>query len=467
MDILLAHGYFLQNDPHEAAVMKPYPPLGILYLSAYLKAMGFQVGLFDATFDTREGFRSALAEARPPVVGLYANMLTRRTVLGMIREARAAGAAVVLGGPDPANYPREYLARGADAIVIGEGEQTLTELLPHLARRGLDRLEEVPGLAFVGEDGAVRRTEPRARIADLDSLPFPDRAAVDIGRYLAAWRSRHGYGSVSLITARGCAYHCAWCSHAVFGYSHRRRSPRNVADELEGLLADYRPERVWYADDVFTIHHRWLGEYAAELERRGIRAPFETISREDRLDEETIRTLARMGCHRLWIGAESGSQRILDAMDRRTNAARVRELVRALQGHGIEAGLFIMLGYEGEEIPDIEASVEHLKSSMPDVFLTTLAYPIKGTPYYERVADRVVPLKPWEEGSDRDNTVAGRRSRRFYSFADRWMVSEVALARQLARPRRNWVRIARSFASARVGRLGMMLTQSEREGRGN
>ncbi|HEX9016352.1 MAG TPA: cobalamin-dependent protein, partial [Chloroflexota bacterium] len=272
MDILLAHGYFLNEDPHEAAVMKPYPPLGVLYLSSYLKAKGFDVGLFDATFSDRDRFRALLAQARPPVVGIYANMLTRRSVLGMIQECRSAGAAVVLGGPDPANYPEEYLARGADVVVVGEGEHTLAELLERqtgptgLARP--TRLPEITGIAYLDESGALVRTAPRAHISNLDDLPFPDRAAVDIESYMRAWRSRHGYATLSLITARGCAYHCAWCSHAVFGYTHRRRSPRNVADELEGLLSTYGPEAVWYADDVFTIHHRWLEEYAAELKSR-------------------------------------------------------------------------------------------------------------------------------------------------------------------------------------------------------
>lgn len=463
MDILLAHGYFIGDDPHEAAVMKPYPPLGILYLSSYLKSRGFDPGLFDATFSSRNEFSLALARFRPPVVGIYANMLTRSTVLGMIKACRAAGAKVVLGGPDPANYPEDYLDRGADAIVVGEGEETLAELLERDIGRGIGPIGTIPGVVYRGEDGGVIRMAPRPQIRDLDALPFPDRAAVDVGSYLKAWRERHGFGSLSLITARGCAYRCAWCSHAVFGYTHRRRSPGNVADELERMLAEYAPETVWYGDDVFTISHRWLAEYAEELKRRGIRAPFETISREDRLDEETVRTLAEMGCYRLWVGAESGSQRVLDAMDRRTDAERVREVVRLLQKHGIEAGLFVMLGYEGENVADIQETVRHLKQCRPDAFLTTLAYPVKGTPYYDRVADRVVPLEPWAEGSDRDNTVAGRHSRRFYSFANRWMVSEVALGRSLAAPKRDWGRIAKSYASARVGRLGMLATQHEVE----
>jgi anaerobic magnesium-protoporphyrin IX monomethyl ester cyclase len=277
------------------------------------------------------------------------------------------------------------------------------------------------------------------------------------------WRDHHGKGSVSLITARGCPFTCTWCSHSVFGYSHRRRTPSNVVDEVEQIVDTYNPDLLWYADDVFTINHKWLFEYAAEMERRGFRLPFETISREDRLNEEVIQTLARMGCYRLWIGAESGSQKVLDAMKRRTNAERVRSMVHLLQKYGIEVGMFIMLGYDGEERADLEETVEHLKLAGPDTFLTTVAYPIKGTPYYATVADRVVSRRAWEEGSDRDYTVVGRHSPRYYQFATRWMVSEVAHHRQRRGPTRSYPRLARSFLSAKIGRVGMLLTERERE----
>ena len=204
-------------------------------------------------------------------------------------------------------------------------------------------------------------------------------------------------GSVSLITARGCPYTCTWCSHSVFGYSHRRRSPSNVVDEVEHIVDTYHPDLLWYADDVFTINHKWLYEYADEMERRGFQLPFETISREDRLNEDVVKTLARLGCYRLWIGAESGSQKVLDLMKRRTNAERVRDMVHLLKKHGIEVGMFIMLGYDGEERSDLEATVEHLKEAGPDTFLTTVAYPIKGTPYYQTVADRVIARQAWDD----------------------------------------------------------------------
>jgi anaerobic magnesium-protoporphyrin IX monomethyl ester cyclase len=463
MHILLTHGYFLSDDPHEWAIMKPYPPMGILCLSSHLKEKGFQVAVFDTTFSRPEDFSRHLEAQKPPVVGIYANLLTRRRVLDMIRACREQGAIVVLGGPDAANYPDEYLARGAGVVVIGEGEETLEELLPALERGWGDHLGQIRGLAFREDDGSVVRTPPRPHLPDLDSQPFPDRGAIDLGRYLQVWRERHGASSLSIITARGCSYRCSWCSHAVFGYSHRRRSPERVADELEGIVSEYNPDMVWYADDVFTISRRWLLAYAETLKRRGIRVPFETTSRVDRLDEEIVSTLAQMGCYRLWLGAESGSQRVLDAMARGTDPRQAREMIHLLRKHRIEAGVFIMLGYEGEETADLDATVRFLKESNPSTFLTTLAYPINGTPYYQQVADRVVALKPWEEGSDRDLTVAGRHSRRFYRFVNRWMVGEISWHRQRQSGAPNYPAMAKALANSRLGRLGMLVTAREVE----
>lgn len=465
MDILLTHAYYLYEDPHELAVMKPYPPLGLLYISSYLKSRGFTVGVFDATFARPADFRELLARERPPVVGVYCTLMTRGQALRMIREAKDVGAFVVVGGPEPTNYVEEYLDRGADAIVIGEGEQTLEELLPRLAGSAPRALEQVAGLAFRGDDGAIVRTAARPGVKDLDALPFPDRAAIDIPAYLRVWREHHGVGPVSLITARGCPFTCNWCSHSVFGYTHRRRSPENVVAELEQILETYGPDQVWYADDVFTIHHAWFFKYAELLKQRGLRVPFETISREDRLNERVVATLAEMGCQKLWIGAESGSQKVLEEMQRRTSAERVREMTHLLQRHGIAVGMFIMLGYEGEGLEDIQATIDHLKVANPDTVLTTVAYPIKGTKYYDRLAadGRVKALKAWEAGSDRDYAVLGRHSRRFYAFATRRLVNELAFHRQRRSGQPNYPRMAKALVNAGLGHLGMLLTQREVE----
>jgi radical SAM superfamily enzyme YgiQ (UPF0313 family) len=425
-DLLLTHGYFLADDEKEREIMKPYPTLGLLYLSSYLRQRGFDVEVFDTTFAAREELLARLAEG-PGIVGLYTNLMTRRPVLDLMAAAKAQGWTVVLGGPESAGYPEEYLARDADVVVIGEGEETLAELLPALGERGPHRLHGVAGTVFRDEAGAVVHNPERAQIAVLDALPWPDRERIDQSRYIEVWRRHHGMGSVNLITARGCPYKCRWCSHAVFGFSHRRRSVRDVADELEHIRDRWRPDQVWYADDVFTINHRWLFDYAAELARRGLELPFETISRADRMmSDDVLATLARMGCYRIWIGSESGSQRILDAMERGVTVEQVQTATKAAQRHGIQVGMFLMWGYEGETEGDIAATIEHVKQAGPDVFFTTVAYPIKDTAYYHELADRIVSPLPWEEATDRHYQIRGRHSRAYYKQADRWLRGEVA-----------------------------------------
>jgi len=463
MDILLVHSYCLDEDPHERAIMKPYPPLGILYISSHLKAKGFSVQVFDSTFSTLECFQEFVQRERPPVVGFYANLMTRPNVVRSAAFCKGLGCTVIVGGPDSANYPEEYLNQGADIIVIGEGEQTVEELLPHLARYGPTGMQAINGIVYREGDGELVTTSPREYMKNLDAQPNPDRGAIDINNYVRVWREHHGMGSVSLITARGCPYKCAWCSHAVYGYTHRRRTPEHVADELQLILETYKPDMVWYADDVFTIHKGWFYRYADELRRRGIRIPFETISREDRLSEDVIRTLAEIGCYRIWVGAESGSQKILNDMNRRTKVERVEEVVLQLQRYGIEAGMFIMLGYDGEDMQDLQDTVDLLKRSNPNLFLTTVAYPIKNTPYYKAVQEKVIPLKSWNDGSDRDFTVDGRHSRRFYQMATRWMVNEVAQHQERQKDRPNYPRLAKALVNARIGRAGMLLTEREVE----
>jgi radical SAM superfamily enzyme YgiQ (UPF0313 family) len=429
LDLLLTHGYFLYEDPKELQVMKPYVPLGILYLASHLQACGFDVEVFDTTFSSRRELLDVLDGEEPGVLGVYANLMTRASVLNVLKEAKQRSWTTVAGGPEPAAYIDEYLSAGADVVVVGEGEITMEELLPILGAGNRSRLGDVRGIAFRGPDGVVVRTAPRPQIRDIDRQPWPSRESVPIERYLDTWRRHHGAGSVSLITARGCPYDCRWCSHTVYGKTHRRRKPAGVVEELAWIRDRYSPDMLWIADDVFTIHHGWLAEFELEMNRRGIRIPFECISRADRINAEAADLLAKLGCFRIWIGSESGSQRVLDAMERGVTTGQVQAAVELCRARGIETGMFLMWGYEGEELEDIETTVRHVRATRPDAFLTTVAYPIRGTPYYDDVAGRVVSGEVWAQGSDRDLRIQGRHSRQYYSHADRLLRAEVELDR--------------------------------------
>jgi anaerobic magnesium-protoporphyrin IX monomethyl ester cyclase len=429
-DILLTHGYFLSEDEKERQIMKPYPPLGLLYLSAYLKTREHSVEVYDSTFGTRPELLQKIRRSPGGIIGIYTNLMTRGSVLQLISAAKQSGSTVILGGPESANHSAEYLNAGADVIVVGEGEATLTELMATLPSMGPNDLNSVRGIVFKNAAGEPVHTRERTKINDLDSLPLPDRDAIDHQKYLDAWRTHHGASSINLITARGCPYRCTWCSHAVYGYSHRRRSPESVATEVAWIVERYKPDQLWYADDVFTISHPWLQGYKAALDKRGLHLPFETITRADRLQsEEAVKLLRDLGCYRIWIGSESGSQRILDAMQRGVSVEQVRRSVRLAQKHGILVGMFLMWGYEGEEIEDIAATVEHVKQTNPEVFFTTVSYPIKGTPYFDAVERKVQLPLAWAKATDRDYLIGGRKGKDYYRLADVWLRSEVEASR--------------------------------------
>jgi len=443
--------------------MKPYPPLGILYICSHLREKGVDAEVFDSTFSSRQELWDRLLQGPPSVLGVYANLMTRSSVVEILRVAKNCGWQTIVGGPEPGAYVDEYLAAGADVVVIGEGEVTLAELVPVLHSHALETLQRIDGIAFRAPDGSLMRTKPREQIKDIDAQPWPARESIDLARYIETWRQHHGMGSVSLITARGCPYHCRWCSHEVFGKTHRRRKPASVADELEWLMRRYHPDMAWMADDVFTIHHGWLFQYAAELKRRGLKLPFECISRADRLNRQVVETLAEIGCFRVWIGSESGSQRILDAMERGVTVDQVRNAVALCRSAGIQSGMFLMWGYEGEELSDIEATIEHVKKSNPDIFFTTVSYPIKGTPYFSDVTERVVNARPWRESSDRELQIRNRHSRQFYRFADKLLRSEVEIERSGDETVIDDVALAALRKQAAEARAGLLATFDEVE----
>ncbi|MBS4027660.1 MAG: radical SAM protein [Ignavibacteriales bacterium] len=457
MDILLTHGYFLYEDETEKRIMKPYPTLGILYISSYLKSKGFSVSIFDTTFSMKKDFFDFIEKEKPGVVGFYSNLMTKFNIVEQIRFCKQHNCKVIVGGPDVPNYTEQYINIGADVCVVGEAEETLAELLPEISKNGIHKLHSVKGIVFRDEEGKFIHTENRPLIKDLDSLPHPDRDAIDMQRYVDTWKTHHGKGSASLICARGCPYTCTWCSRSVYGETHRRRSAKNVVDEIEMLREKYQPDMLWFADDVFTINQKWFYEFHSEMKKRNIKIPFECITRADRLNEDVIQKMAELGSFRIWYGAESGSQKILDAMQRRVTVEEIQRVTKLSQKYGIEVGFFIMLGYPGEEISDIEETVDLLKETLPDLFLTTVAYPIKGTPLFKEVENIITTHDDWANVTDRGLKFSGRFSDTFYKYANRYVVNEVENFRVQKNGNGNLQKQISTFGKAKVSRMMMDL----------
>jgi radical SAM superfamily enzyme YgiQ (UPF0313 family) len=454
-DILLGHAYFLKYDVIERRVMKPYPPLGILYLSAFLKREGFTVEVFDSTFHDFEDFENAVKRIKPRIVGLYANIITRDNVLRLAQIAKANGVEfVVAGGPDASEWCDRYFANGIDIIGLNEGELTLQELIPCLQRQGMKDIEQVRGIMFL-KNGRVHRTPPRPAITDLDSLPWPDRDVLNMEEYFRAWKSHHGESSVSLITARGCPFHCAWCSSEVFGHTHRQRSPKDVVDEMLMLKERYNPDIMWISDDVLTINKRWTHEFIREVKARNAQHPYECLSRVDLVDQDLLQGLRETGCFRIWYGAESGSQKILDSMRKGTTVAQVREAARITQEVGMQAGFFILLGYPDETTSDIRMTIDFLKETRPDVVGTSVAFPIKGTEFYGRVENHIIPDENWSSRNQNKLLFKGKYPRLYYWFAVRWLVKEINVHKMWRMKKRPYPKILLESAKVAVARLGV------------
>ncbi len=406
--VLLGHSYFLRFDPKLWQAMQPYAPLGTLYAASVLREHGHDVWLFDAMLaESTEGWRRMLREERPDVAVLFEDNFNYLSKMCLLRMREAAfemvgaacerGVEVIVCGADATDHAGDYLRHGASFALLGEGEETLVELLEAL-ERGWDG-REVPGLSYLDEAGKVVSTEARPVIRALDSLPPPARDLVDIDAYGAAWRS-HGRVSMNLVTSRGCPFHCNWCAKPIWGQRYGIRSPDEVVEEIRELRG-LGAEHLWFMDDIFGLKPGWLPQFADAIESAGLRTPFKCLSRADLLLRPgEIEALRRAGCETVWLGAESGSQSVLDAMEKGTTVAQVREAARRLKDAGIAVAFFLQFGYPGEAWEDIQATLQLVRDCDPDDVGVSVSYPLPGTPFFERVRDRIRGRSNWVDSAD-------------------------------------------------------------------
>jgi anaerobic magnesium-protoporphyrin IX monomethyl ester cyclase len=459
--ILLAHPYFLRDDAKQLARMKPYPPLATLLAAAVLREQGHDVTLFDAMLaDGVDDFRAALAAARPAVVAIVEdsfNYITkmcttrlRDATIEMIGAARAHGCRVVVSGSDATDHPRRYLDGGADAVLLGEPEGALAELAALRRDDVAAPLDAIAGLALRDPvSGGMAITAPRSGVRDLDALPMPAWDLVDADAYRRAWRRAHGRHSWNMVTSRGCPYGCNWCAKPVFGRRYAQRSPASVAEELRRLKEDVGPDHIWFADDIFGLSARWIAEFASEVRARDARIPFMIQCRADLITPSVARDLALAGCEEVWMGVESGSQRILDAMDKGTTVDEVREATRALRSSGVRACWFLQLGYPSEQWEDVIATRDLVREEHPDDVGVSVAYPLPGTKFHAAVQAQLGARTNWEETGELAMLFQGTYTTGFYrrlrdalhdevrdgADESRWFdLGEAAAAHRLAQP---------------------------------
>jgi radical SAM superfamily enzyme YgiQ (UPF0313 family) len=430
LDLLLTHAYFLRDDPHEQQLMRPFPPLGLQYLVAWLRRENLgRVDWWDSTFQEEADFERVLQETDPQTVGFYGHTLTRSVTARLVKRCREQGRRVVAGGPDPVQYLAEYLEMGVEVVVIGEGEETLTALMHHLKKeRGhwnWEHLKEIPGIAFQVHETTVK-TPARSLLRPLDRLPYPHRARRDLDRYFNVWKRRHGKTAMSLSTSRGCPYRCTWCSKQVYGDTFRRRSVEHVIQEARVIKQEYGPDELWFVDDMFTLNRRWVLEFCRDFSK--VELPFYLIGRGETLNEELVQALKGAGCYRIYLSAESGSQKVLDRMEKGTDLVEIYRAADLLRKYRIELGIFVMLGYPGETRSDVLATIRMIRKLAPEVTLVSVAHPMKGTAFYTEVEKEITGI----EGGRL--TFKMPYSRQFYQNAERliWTEEDIRKNRPLS-----------------------------------
>lgn len=419
--ILIGQSYYLRFDPKEWEGMKPYPPLGALYAAAYAREHGYDVRLFDSMLAASEQeWAEALDREKPDYAIIYEDSFNylskmcltrmREAAFVMSEMAKARGCKVLVSGSDATDHKEKYFAHGADAIIVGEGEITLVETLDALTGRTGLELRTIPGLALPDAPNEA----PRGFMKELDVLPFPAWDLVDIDKYKAIWRERHGYYSMNMVTTRGCPYHCNWCAKPIYGQRYNVRSPENVAAELKWLKERFAPDHIWFADDIFGLKPRWIERFADEVTRLDAVTPFKCLLRVDLIKPGVPEALKRAGCEIVWVGAESGSQKILDAMDKGTRVEQIYAAARSLHAQGIKIAFFLQFGYPGEEREDIEATLRMVRECEPDDIGMSVSYPLPGTKFYDNVKAQLGDKRNWLDSGDLAMMYHGPYSTAFY-----------------------------------------------------
>jgi anaerobic magnesium-protoporphyrin IX monomethyl ester cyclase len=407
--ILFSHSYFLRFDPKQWATGQPFPPLATIGAASLMRENNYQVSLFDTMFvENPDEVTPVLTAERPDFFVIYDdgfNYLTKMCLTNMrdaayrmIRLAKERGCIVILSSSDSTDHYREYLAQGADFIVLGEGEQTLLELVNAISRK--EDFMAIAGLAFLRGNETVR-TAARKVMKDLDALPLPAWDLINMEDYRNTWIKHNGYFSLNISTTRGCPFKCNWCAKPIYGNRYNARSPHHVVKELKWLKERYAFDHIWFCDDIFGLKPGWVNEFADLLEEEKLSFPFKIQSRADLLLQENyVSALARAGCENSWMGAESGSQKVLDAMDKGTQVEQIYASTRLLKEHGIKPSFFIQFGYPGETKEDIRKTIHMINELLPYSLGISVSYPLPGTVFYERVKDDLKDKANWTDSDE-------------------------------------------------------------------
>lgn len=408
--ILFTHSYFLRFDPKQWVLGQPYPPLGTLYAAALMRENGYEVSLFDTMFVADPAdVTKEIRNHDPDIFVIYDdgfNYLTkmcltnmREAAFDMCKLAKAAGCTVIVSSSDATDRYREYLDEGADFVIIGEAEHTLLELADQL-KAGKTDYSTLRGLAYI-DAGKVVKTPGRPVLKELDSLPLPAWDLVNMEQYRKTWIAHTGYFSLNMSTTRGCPFKCNWCAKPIYGNRYNSRSPENVVAEIKLLKDKYQVDHIWFCDDIFGLKPGWVVAIADLLAKDEVKIRFKIQSRADLLvDHTTVKALASAGCDHVWIGAESGSQKILDAMDKGITVAQIHTATQLMKQEGIKPSFFIQFGYPGEQREDIRLTIKMINKLLPFEIGISISYPLPGTLFHEKVKAELKHKTNWTDSDE-------------------------------------------------------------------
>jgi radical SAM superfamily enzyme YgiQ (UPF0313 family) len=438
-EVLLTHSYHLASDAKQWRKMQPYPPLGTLYAATALQQAGISVAVFDPMFaDPVGGFLEALETHQPELVVIYEddfNFVTKMC-LGHIRElacelatiAHLRGIPVVAHGSDATDHPEIYLDCGVDFVLNGEAEQALVDLCVNLRRprstEAESAVQDIPGL-IVRHGSHLQNRKPSPNL-NWSALPIVSRDLIDLAPYRDAWKAAHGFFSTNVVASRGCPFQCNWCAKPISGNRFQLRSAATVAAELHELKTRFSVEHIWFGDDIFALDRHWVEAFANAVECLGEQLPFKIQSRADLLSEATVQALKRAGCTEVWMGVESGSEKVLSAMSKGLSVAAVHAARRHLAAAGIRACFFLQFGYPGEGWAEICQTIDLVRKARPDDIGVSVSYPLPGTVFYERVRQQLGAKRNWTDSDDLCTIHTAAYQDRFYHALRDALHAEVA-----------------------------------------
>lgn len=442
-NILFSHSYYYRLDPKQWKNKTPFPPLGTLYAASLMRQNGYKVDLFDTNLlDSPLSVIPKLQQFQPDYLVIYDdgfNYLTkmcltkmREACFEMIAIGKQHHAIVIVCSSDSTDHYEKYLEKGADYILQGEGEYSLLELIKALDSK--QTAASLSGIIFKDPDTQHTRINPkRTVIQHLDELPQPAWDLVNIPDYKAIWQKSKYPFTLNIATTRGCPYKCNWCAKPIYGNRYNAHSPEYIVQQIAYLKEQFGVSRFWMCDDIFGLKPNWVQEFGKELDRQKITIRYYIQSRVDLLlKEDTISVLAKSGLEEVWVGAESASQKILDAMDKGTTVAQIYEATRLLKSKKVSVAFFLQFGYLTENQQDIQKTIAMVKELLPDNIGISVSYPLPGTKFYDKVKEDLKLKSNWSDSDDLDMMFHGTYSSEYYRKLQRLVHKEYRISQGIS-----------------------------------